>query len=185
MIHPDTFLLPTSNKGLGLFARRDFQRGEILWIIDDYDIKIPLEDYLSLDEYQKQKFQIYGYFDSCHQVIVPWDEGKYVNHNCEPNLTGLIQYDNISIALRDIKAGDEIVEDYSCYFGHFDTFNCLCGSPNCRKIMPSNQDYRADLSLDLSEVADLIKSLEQPLLKISSKEKNHFLEILSHYYKLY
>lgn len=180
MIHPDIFVYPTS-KGMGLFSRRNFQRGEILWIIDDYDVKISLEDYLDLDSHQREKLNIYSYIDSSHQVIVPWDEGKYVNHDCEPNSTGLIQYDNISIALGDIKAGDEIVEDYSSYFGHFETFNCLCGSSGCRKVISSDQDYRADLRLDLSEVADLIKSLEQPLLKIFSKENSHFLEILSHY----
>jgi hypothetical protein len=180
MIHPDTFLFPTA-KGVGLFARRNFQRGEILWIIDDYDIKIPLEDYLSLDETYKQKFEIYGYIDSSREVIVPWDEGKYVNHGCEPNVTGTIQYDNISIALKDIQEGEEIVEDYSCYFGYFETFNCLCGSPHCRKIVCSSQGYRADLRLDLLEVANLIKFLDQPLLKIATKENSHFLKILSHY----
>ncbi|MFM6293008.1 MAG: SET domain-containing protein, partial [Dolichospermum sp.] len=134
MIHPDTFVSSTQ-KGMGLFARRDFQRGEVLWIIDDHDVKIPLEDYMALDEQQKQKLNIYSYLDFFHRVIIPWDEGKYVNHDCEPNSTGLIQYDNISIALREIKAGEEIVEDYSCYFGHFETFKCMCGSYNCRQLI--------------------------------------------------
>jgi hypothetical protein len=180
MIHPDTFVSPTS-KGMGLFANRNFQRGEILWIIDDNDIKISLADYLAFDEIQRQKLNIYSYIDFYHRVIIPWDEGKYINHGCEPNLTGVIQYDNISVALKDIKKGEEIVEDYSYYFGHFETFECLCGSYQCRKIISSEQGYRADLRLDLKEAASLINSLEQPLLKIKTKENGKFLEILENY----
>jgi len=177
LIHPDTFVKPT-HRGIGLFAARDFERGEILWIIDDHDVKIPVNEYSLLDTKQKQKLNIYSYMDFHYRVIIPWDEGKYVNHDCEPNSTGIIQYDNISIALKDIKSGEEIVEDYGCYFGHFESFSCQCGSSNCRKLISNEQSYREDLRIDLSEIRGLINSLEQPLLKIRTKENQEFLRIL-------
>jgi SET domain-containing protein len=178
MIHPETFVQRT-HKGLGLFAGRDFKRGEILWIVDDHDIKIPLETYEALDEQQRQKLNIYSYMDVRHRVIVPWDEGKYVNHDCEPNSTGLSEFDNISIALRDIEAGEEIVEDYRCYFGHFETFQCQCGSTSCRGQISSDQPYEADLRIGLQEIADTIKSHDQCLLNVEAQETKEFLQILS------
>ena len=178
MIHPDTFV-QSNHKGLGLFARRDFKRGEILWIIDDHDIKVTLHDYEALDIHQRQKLNIYSYMDFQYRVIIPWDEGKYVNHDCEPNSTGLIQFDNLSIAMRDIKAGEEIVEDYSCYFGHFETFDCRCSSSRCRGEISSKHAYQVDLRIDLTEIAPVIRSLDQYLLKINTKENIDFLRILA------
>lgn len=181
MIHPETFVKQT-HKGLGLFAGRDFKRGEILWIVDDHDIKIPLEAYESLDEQQRQKLNIYSYMDFQHRVIVPWDEGKYVNHDCEPNSTGLAEFDNISIAMRDIEAGEEIVEDYGCYFGHFETFQCHCGSQSCRGQISSDQPYNANLRINLQDIVDIIKSHVQYLLNIKTQENEEFIKILSKAY---
>ncbi|MEY4934714.1 MAG: hypothetical protein RIS64_1073 [Bacteroidota bacterium] len=178
MIHPDTFLKLT-HKGYGLFARRDFKRGEIIWLIDDYDIKIPLDAYKQLDEAQQQKLNIYSYMDIHSRVIIPWDEGKYVNHSCEPNSTALAQFDNMSMAIRDIKAGEEIVEDYSCYFGHFETFHCECGASSCRGKIAADHAFRADLRIDITEIVDVIKSTDQYLLKIKTAENKHLLEMLA------
>ena len=180
MIHPETFVKVT-NKGLGLFANKNFKRGEILWIVDDHDIKIPVESYHLLDNQQKQRLNIYSYMDFDRRVIIPWDEGKYVNHDCEPNSTGLMEFDNISIALRDIKIGEEIVEDYCCYFGHFETFTCQCGSIKCRGEISLNNRYEKDLRIKLSDIATTIKSIDQYLLKIETQENKEFLEMLANY----
>ena len=178
MIHPDIYVKHT-HIGLGLFAKRAFKRGEILWIIDDLDIKIPLSTYNSLDEKQRQKLDIYSYMDFQNRVIVAWDEGKYVNHSCSPNSTALVQFDNISIAIRDIHEGEEIVEDYRCYFSHFDTFPCQCGSANCIGQVSASASYRSDLRLDISEIGQGIKSIEQFLLRKPTSENSELLTLLS------
>jgi hypothetical protein len=117
------------------------------------------------------------------RVIIPWDEGKYVNHSCDPNSTGILQYDNISIALRDIDKDEEIVEDYYCYFGHFETFACNCGARNCRRQIKRDDTYDAGLRLDLEDVAGLILSQPQYLLDIESKENKTFGAFLQSYSK--
>jgi SET domain-containing protein len=178
MIHPDIYVQPT-HVGLGLFAKRAFKRGEILWIIDDLDLKIPLSIYKSLDENQRHKLDIYSYLDFKHRVIVAWDEGKYVNHSCSPNSTALVQFDNISIAIRDIQQGEEIVEDYRCYFAHFDTFPCQCGAENCIGQVSANASYRADLRLDIAEIGHSIKSIEQFLLRVPTVENSELISLLS------
>lgn len=177
VIHPDTYIAKTS-KGMGVFAKRKFNRGEILWIADDFDVKIPLQTYEELDPVQKAKFNIYSYLDYDKRVIVPWDEGKYVNHSCAPNSTGVLQYDNISVALRDIEKDEEIVEDYYSYYGHFETFICHCGAPNCRHLIRYDETYDADLRLDLDDIAGLMLSLPQPLLEVVTKENKSFKSFL-------
>lgn len=180
MIHPDTYVKET-NKGLGLFARRRFDRGEILWIIDDIDAKIPLSRYLAFDALQQQKLNIYSYLDNAGRVIIPWDEGKYVNHSCAPNSTGLLEFDNISIALRAIDPNEEIVEDYSSYYGHFETFVCQCGAPSCRKIVAQENAFRAELRLSLAHMAPSLLGQPQTLLGIHSSENDTFLATLRNY----
>lgn len=178
MVHPDTCVQPTQ-KGLGLFAKRKFRKGEILWIADDFDIKIPLEDYLRIEVKQLEVLNIYSYLDYKNRVIVPWDAGKYVNHSCAPNSTGLLEFDNVSIALRDIQPGEEIVEDYCCYYGHFETFRCLCGAPNCRGIVGNDHSYDPHLRFHLEDIAAAIFSMKQYLLGIRSDENREFMEMLN------
>ncbi len=180
MIHPDTYIAKTP-KGIGVFAKRKFNRGEILWIIDDIDLKIPIQVYEKIDPIQKSKLDIYSYEDYEKRVIIPWDEGKYVNHSCLPNSTGLLQFDNVSIAINDIEKDEEMVEDYYSYFAHFESFKCGCGSPNCRKVIKSQDTYNSDLRLDLEDVAGIILSQPQLLLEMESKESRPLKSYLKAY----
>ncbi|WP_128547539.1 SET domain-containing protein [Larkinella soli] len=177
MIHPDTYLKPTP-KGLGIFAGRPFRRGEILWITDEMDARISLCDYAGLSELERRKVNVYSYLDSSNRIVMPWDEGKYVNHSCDPNSTSLTELDSISIALRDIAADEEIVEDYYSYCGHFESFQCRCGARHCRGYIHDGKTFEPGLRIPLREVAPLLLNLPQPLLAIRSEEKNRLLELL-------
>lgn len=54
------------------------------------------------------------------------------NHSCDPNLGFFGQIG--LVALRNIKAGEELTFDYAMSDGSpYDEFECFCGSPNCRK----------------------------------------------------
>lgn len=178
MVHPDTYVRPT-DKGLGLFAKKSFKKGEIIWIADDLDLKYPLPDYLSFEDNVRSILNRYSYMDFKNRVVIPWDSGKYVNHSCSPNSTGLLEFDNISIALRDIDPDEEIVEDYCCYYGHFETFHCLCGSPHCRGIIGYNNSYDPSLRLRMRDIAGALLSFDQRLLHFSFEENREFLQILS------
>lgn len=181
MIHPDIYVRSTT-KGLGVFAKRPLLRGEILWILDDLDIKIDLKEYQGIHLEKRKKLDVYSYQDCRDRVIIAWDEGKYVNHSCNPNSTCLLEYDNISIALRDIDRGEEIVEDYSSYFNHFETFVCRCGTANCREIIEPDR-YSPKVRLSLREVAPLMLSIPQVLLEADSEEIRSFKKLLKKYVK--
>ena len=56
----------------------------------------------------------------------------YINHSCTPNAFMQILYDHILfIALRDIKAGEEITIDYETTL-HPDDKRCICRARSCR-----------------------------------------------------
>ena len=71
----------------------------------------------------------------------PGDEpGRYLNHSCAPN-AGIRKTNNqlVLFAAKPIRAGEEIVIDYSTTIGDDDiwTMRCNCGQPSCRsRIRP-------------------------------------------------
>jgi SET domain-containing protein len=116
--------------GMGTFAKEDINKGEMIYIrgghilpkgnafrYKEADGIWPITDDYELGaideiEFEKQKVN--------------------VNHSCNPNcgLRGEIT----CVAMRDIKKGEEITQDY----GLLDdienySFDCKCSSPNCRK----------------------------------------------------
>jgi len=62
----------------------------------------------------------------------PNNPAKFVNHSCDPNCEA-VNYDGEIwiVALRDIKAGEELGFDYGYDIQHFMDHPCRCGSANC------------------------------------------------------
>ena len=58
------------------------------------------------------------------------DMSVFINHSCDPNVgfRGQIVY----VAMRDIKAGEELCHDYSMERSDDYFLECRCGSPMCR-----------------------------------------------------
>jgi len=63
----------------------------------------------------------------------------YVNHSCDANcgLSGEIT----CVAMRDIKVGEEITQDYGLLDDSDYELECSCGSANCRKVA-TGQDWQ-------------------------------------------
>jgi uncharacterized protein len=65
----------------------------------------------------------------------------FINHCCDPNC----EADEIDgrvwiIALRDIKAGEELSYDYNLYDGDDDPCICTCGTKKCRGTMYTDEE---------------------------------------------
>ncbi len=178
MIHPDTYT-GTTDKGVSLFAKRRFKKGEIIWIADSADTILPAATYRSFSEQKKQNVNSLGYLDSKGRFVIPNDNGKYVNHSCSPNCTYLLEYDNISVAMRDIGAGEEITENYRCYYGHLENFDCQCGVPSCSGKLKGDDSFLPSLRLRLNTIAPFILQHRQPLLNIRFEDRKDFLAALN------
>lgn len=125
-------IFKTKNKGFGVFANRNFVKGEVV-------VYGRMKEVLS--ERTIHSFQI------DEETHVQLDKtSRTINHSCEPN-TGIRNnvfqaYD--FIAFRDIIKGEEITWDYeTTEYISIAVKNCLCGSRNCRRVLRGFK-YRAN-----------------------------------------
>ena len=113
----------------GVFAGRDFKRGELVvkW---DVSHQLTPEEIKKLSEPEK-RYVIY--FKGKHILMQP--PAKYVNHSCDANTYA----DNFcDIAKKDIKKGEEITANYSETMDINEFMKCNCGRKNCRRIIRAN-----------------------------------------------
>lgn len=133
-IQPTGFISPklegrliAGKGGRGVFAREKARVGELLvvWggeVIDGGALRAMAEDKFRL------ALQIE---DDLYLLTTSEGAADWVNHSCAPN-AGL-QGQVVLVALRDIRAGDEITFDYATSDGStYDEFACGCGAKTCR-----------------------------------------------------
>lgn len=118
-------------QGKGVFANRDFAREEKILEIDDSHV---VEDF---DKLTKEQQQYECDFLGDGRTVLMQSPERYINHSCDPNAyVRTINGIRTLLAMRDIKAGEEIAYDYVIN-GYYDGDQprCTCGSANCRKII--------------------------------------------------
>ena len=108
--------------GQGLFAQEDIKKGDIIWEIGKEDItsKIEIIDCSKLLYYEANKnfekvidILLYSLYRP-GKFYYFLDENKFINHNTDPN--ALTKDDFTLVALKDIKTGEEITENYEGYY---------------------------------------------------------------------
>jgi len=115
-----------SDIGVGVFASKDISQGETV-----IRFRGPLMDG---EEVLRRKGDREGEVLQVGRDLYldPVEPGRSVNHSCEPN-AGLVS-DTRLVALRDIRAGEEVRFDYSTTVDDEDGWeiDCLCGARQCR-----------------------------------------------------
>lgn len=105
------------NGGLGLFADQDIPKGFILWEFNKIvDVTIPVEKLEYLIKVEKDYIKKYAYREGDNLILCS-DDDKYINHSDTPNVLDIFDERNfsVSVAARDIKAGEELLCDYSTF----------------------------------------------------------------------
>lgn len=130
MIHPDTELVRISpDTGLGVRATAPIPAGTIVWTRDAFDVVLSPPEVDALPPPLRRVADVHGYVDSRGRRVVCWDAGRYVNHSCDPAIRGL--GDDVMLARRDLRPGDEITCDYAeCNL--LQSLRCLCRVDGCR-----------------------------------------------------
>lgn len=91
--------------GKGVFADRDFKKGEVIIDYSQCSKFITKADLKGLSDYQmKYVSKING------KYLYFYSPARYVNHSCEPNAYTTGKQD---IALKPIREGEEIFVDYT------------------------------------------------------------------------
>ena len=125
----------------GMYAREDISKGEMVFIKGGHIVKRDelyassvINSYLPIsDEYYLA-------------ALYPEEEEEiklYNNHSCDPNcgMHGEITF----VAIRDIFAGEELTIDYAFVDNEDYSFDCHCGSKNCRGVITGFDWKRKDL----------------------------------------
>src|SRR5215216_1894765 len=67
----------------------------------------------------------------------------YLNHSCDPNVG--VRGEITFVAMRDIRAHEELTHDWAMTDDDDYCVECSCGAPDCRKILTGKDWQRPDL----------------------------------------
>jgi len=114
--------------GCGMFAEEKILKGEMVFIKGGHILR--RDEFISsgiINSYQpigNDYFLAAATLDEESRIKL------HINHSCNPNcgLHGEITF----VAIQDIEAGDELTIDYAFVDDEDYSFECSCGSANCR-----------------------------------------------------
>ena len=123
-MNKDIFVKKSGINKKGVFAARDFKKGEVVlkWnpkILEKSEVE-KLED--------NQKHYLYKAGRNKYFLMQPPE--KFVNHSCAANTQ---VKNSCDVAVRNIGKGEEITSDYGQ--GGYVSFECKCGSKDCRGVI--------------------------------------------------
>ena len=141
---PKTEVRESKIHGRGLFATADIAKDEIVavkggHIVDREALQGEITPRLGPVEIQIDD----------HLFIAPVTseerEGSmlYSNHSCDANLG--MRGEIIFVAVRDIRAGEELTHDWATTDDDDYSIACKCGSPKCREILTGKDWQRPEL----------------------------------------
>ena len=123
--------------GWGIFAKADIRKDDRLAIFGGKVMLID-EMYQIPENMQRYTMQIEERFVLGPASTIPEDT-DFFNHSCDPNSGFRGQV--FLVAMRDIKAGEEVTFDYAMTVSEsvgsdmVFKMDCTCGSPHCRKTI--------------------------------------------------
>ncbi|MDQ2824745.1 MAG: SET domain-containing protein-lysine N-methyltransferase [Verrucomicrobiota bacterium] len=141
---PKTEVRESPIHGRGLFATANIAKGEVVLakgghIVDRATLRSDITPKLGPVEIQIG--------DDIFIAPVTEDERElsmlYSNHSCDANLgmRGEITF----VAMRDIRAGEELTHDWATTDDDDYSVQCKCGASNCRKTLTGKDWQRPDL----------------------------------------
>ena len=143
---PKTEVRESKIHGHGLFATTDIARNEIVavkggHIVDGRTLREKITPVLGPVEIQiGDDFFIAPVIEEERELSM-----VYLNDSCDPNLgmRGEITF----VAMRDIRAGEELTHDWAMTDDDHYSVECNCRAPNCRKTLTGKDWQRPDLQM--------------------------------------
>lgn len=162
MMHPHTELRFISEAiGHGVVATRDIPAGTITWVQDALDHEFTPERVGELGEPYLGVLDKYCFRNKRGNWVLCWDHARYVNHSFRSNcLTTAYEFE---IAVRDIRAGEELTDDYG-YLNVMQPFEALDEGVGRTTVYPDDlRRHHAVWDEQLRRAWPLITVVDQPL----------------------
>lgn len=105
---------PSQIHGLGLIACEFIPEGTIVWrLVPGFDLLFTEEELQQLPHPPRAIISYYGHFDTrINKHVLSADDDRFTNHSDNANLRFLGDH---SIAIRDIREGEEMTDNYNEY----------------------------------------------------------------------
>lgn len=163
MLHPHTALKWIGKKiGHGVVATSDIPIGTITYVKDAMDIILSASSPLIEDWRYQDIIKTYSYVEPSGEHVLSWDNARYMNHSCDANTlsTGY----GFEIAIRDIRAGEEVTDDYGL-LNVQENMTCACRTVLCRKLISSHdfEEYVMTWDNSVKRALKHINKVAQPL----------------------
>lgn len=129
MLLVKTVVKSSAIAGVGLFADQDIKKGDIIWkytpetcnVFTQEQFQVLLNSFHKTEKELIKFLLTYAYPQKVlNGIVLCLDNGRFVNHSEEPSLAGPSDLPReiswqYSVALRDIKQGEELTENYNTY----------------------------------------------------------------------
>jgi hypothetical protein len=111
-------------EGIGLFAAEDIAQGTVVWrFMEGFDLLLEPAAIAALPEVAREECLKYAYLhEGLAKYVYCLDNARFFNHSEAPNTRGLYpagEVHGIDVAVRPIKAGEEITCDYRQFDAEF------------------------------------------------------------------
>lgn len=142
-LSPKTKVKKSSIHGSGLFAKRPIRKGAVVAVKGGY-----IFDRKILDKIEDQVGPSYIQIED-NLFIGPRRRSEikgcmiYSNHSCNPNIgvKGQLTF----VAMRDIKAGEELTHDWAMTDNEQYRMKCNCGGKDCRGVITGKDWQKKNL----------------------------------------
>ena len=140
---PKTVVRGSGTHGRGLFARKAIRKGELVSIRGGHILsRATLKG-------RRRPAGYWGYPIADGFVLGPLTKREtesvmmFLNHSCAPNVG--IQGQILFVAMRNIRAGEELTIDYAMFGGDPKPMRCHCQASACRGVITAADWRRKDL----------------------------------------
>ncbi len=111
MIHPHTELhFINEEVGYGVRATRPIPCGTITWVMDRLDRTFHPSAVARMRPVERDTLDHYCFRNRQGHYVFCWDHARYMNHSFHPNCVATAYA--CELAVRDIEAGEELLNDY-------------------------------------------------------------------------
>ena len=165
MIHPDTEVrFISKEKGYGVVATKLIPKGTITWVQDDLDQVFTKEQIVNMNPFVKKHLDIYSFTNKNGEMVLCWDNGKFVNHSFKPSCFST-PYD-FEIAIRDIHPGEELTDDYG-YLNVEKPFDAIDEGTTRKTVYPDDiLNFHEEWDALIKENAPKVLEVKQTLVDL-------------------
>jgi uncharacterized protein len=194
MIHPSTELKFISKEiGYGVVAKEFIPKGTITWALDELDREFTPQQFQGMKDIYKNILETYSFRNNKGNLVLCWDNGRFVNHSFKSNCF-TTAYD-FEIAIRDIHPGEQLTDDYG-YLNVSEPFEAENEGTERKIVYPDDiLNFYPEWDKKVLENFKYIPNVNQPLrvlvddevwnkvLKISKGEMEMQSILTCHYYE--